>query len=185
MSLSSKFVRIAWGQRAGMAATKKTMSRMNPNLPRMQIVPGSHMIRSFSSQAGGGDDLGSMSAEELRNLVRELRGQVTTSPPQPFTITEVPEGYLRPTKGESSELKNITIVELQRLRDKGVPITMVRCMRALSKLAELLFDSPNQTEYHAYETDRNSRNQNTEGRQAWDIFFLHKPHVHEKGIPQN
>jgi hypothetical protein len=80
--------------------------------------------KAFSSQAGG-DDLGSMNVDELRSLVKELRSKASSTQPHTLTITEVPEGYLRPTKGESSELKNITIVELQRLRDKGIPITMV------------------------------------------------------------
>jgi len=61
-------------------------------------------------------------------MVMKLR----TSPedaPKPSgtsTITGAPESYVpRPTKGESSDLKNITIVELQRMREKKIPITMV------------------------------------------------------------
>jgi len=68
-----------------------------------------------------------MGVDELKRLVMELRGGKKPSAEAKVPhVTGAPENYMpRPTKGEASDLKNITIVELQRLRDKKQPITMV------------------------------------------------------------
>lgn len=75
-----------------------------------------------------------MSMDDLKKLVTELRakqnaqeaaGDIAASA-SASTITGAPENYMpRPTKGEASDLKNITIVELQKLKEKKQPITMV------------------------------------------------------------
>jgi hypothetical protein len=107
--------------------------------------------RKFSASSSDGSDLDRLSAEELRKLVAgqkrvslcnhflidstvhilsELRSTRPSAPPtqtpQTAAASEtVSRATLSATKGDASGNKDITIVELQRLRDRGQPITMV------------------------------------------------------------
>ena len=102
---------------------------------------GRHVSRGFSSKTV---DIDSLDVKELRAMIGELearlqaaegRKEVGNTGDSPPVITCAPESMMRATKGEVHEenLKCITVVELQKMRDKGAPIAMVKKPPASAK----------------------------------------------------
>jgi hypothetical protein len=112
--------------------------------------------RSFSSKAV---DIDSLDVKELRAMIGELqerlqaaegRKEVGSTGDSSMVITGAPESMMRATKGEVHEenLKCITVVELQKMRDKGAPIAMVKKPPVSAKNPALSFQQDTHAHIH-------------------------------------
>ena len=89
-----------------------------------QLPPGSR--RSFASGGGKAPDFDNMGASELRALVKELwRKSPQGSISAPSEVSRVTKGAALDAEKEQDSFKAMTIVELQKMRDQNIPISMV------------------------------------------------------------
>eukprot|EP00961_Rhodomonas_salina_P223240 3018961-Rhodomonas_salina.2 len=121
------FQRLGYGGLSLCRCTLLASTRRSPGI-QLPAVAQAHISRSFSTTASSrSSDLDSMSMDDLKKLVTELRakqnaqeaaGDIAASA-SASTITGAPENYMpRPTKGEASDLKSTALSILPTVGNK-------------------------------------------------------------------